>query len=215
MQGKRKAGWSRQETEYFAQCLLQAGQTGETLTHVFERVARQTGRSAGSVHNFYYAQRGADGCLRGARVERDSRVFTKEESLALLEAVMVARACGGSVRATAQRLSQGDPTQMMRLQNKYRALLRHHPEWVKEAGERLAEQGVEFCWPGGDSDSEKRSESPADKQLQETAQRLRQMQRRLRDDSRALGMMAQQAERQAKRGRQGGGIRRARTPSQT
>ena len=119
------------------------------------------------------------------------------------------------MRATAQRLSQGDPTQMMRLQNKYRALLRHHPEWVKEAGERLAERGVEFCWPGGESDSEKRSESPADKQLQETAQRLRQMQRRLRDDSRALGMMAQQAERQAKRGRQGGGIPRARTPSQT
>lgn len=212
MQGKRKAGWSRQETEYFTACLLQAGQTGESLTHVFERVARHTGRSAGSVHNFYYAQRGPEGCLRGARVERDSRVFTKEESLALLEAVMTARAAGGSVRATAQQMAQGDPALMMRLQNKYRALLRHHPEWVKEAGERLAARGVDFRWPG--TMAEEKEDAPADRQLEETAQRLRQLQRRLQDESRELGAIAQQAERQAKRGRPSGGIRREHNPSQ-
>lgn len=55
---------------------------------------------------------------------------------------------------------------------------------------------------------------PRDQQLEETAQRLRQLQRRLRDDSRELGIIAQQAERQAKRGRQGGGIRRERNRSQ-
>lgn len=212
MQGKRKAGWSRQETEYFIACLLQAGQTGESLTHVFERVARHTGRSAGSVHNFYYAQRGPEGCLRSARVERDSRVFTKAESLALLEAVMTARAAGGSVRATAQKMAQGDPALMMRLQNKYRALLRHHPEWVKEAGEGLTARGIDFRWPDATAQQEKCG--PCDQQLEETAQRLRQLQRRLRDDSRELGVIAQQAERQAKRGRQGGGIRRERNRSQ-
>ncbi len=213
MQGKRKAGWTRQETEYFTQCLLEAEQTGESLTRVFERVARQTGRSAGSVHNYYYAQRGPDGCLCGARVERDSRVFTKEESLALLEAVMVARASGTSVRATAQRLAKGDPTQMMRLQNKYRALLRHHPDWVQEAGKRLAVQGIQFCWPASIT-AEPPAEHPSDRQLQQAVQRLKQLQRQLRADSRELGMIARQAERQAKRGRPGGGTRRGRTPSQ-
>ena len=140
---------------------------------------------------------------KGKLSEADVKEAMREVRLALLEAVMTARAAGGSVRATAQQMAQGDPALMMRLQNKYRALLRHHPEWVKEAGERLAARGVDFRWPG--TMAEEKEDAPADRQLEETAQRLRQLQRRLQDESRELGAIAQQAERQAKRGRPGGG----------
>ena len=173
----RKSGWSQEELELFALYLDQARRQGTALSAVFEKVAAKTGRQPGSVHNFYYAQRGEDGLLEGARVERDSRVFTKAQCLELLQHMMKAKARDISVRAAAQQLAQGDPTVMMRLQNKYRSLLRHHPQWVAEAARALEKQGDDFCWPTMPSTHGKRQKLTQKEELLEAqTQRIRQQQ---------------------------------------
>jgi len=68
--------------------------------------------------------------------------FTQQEVDWLMEQVLVARAAGQSVRACLQKLSGGDHSLMLRYQNKYRAVIKSRPEYVREIVDKLNERGV-------------------------------------------------------------------------
>ena len=68
--------------------------------------------------------------------------FTQQEVDWLMEQVLVARSAGQSVRACLQKLSGGDHSLMLRYQNKYRAVIKSRPEYVREMVDKLNQKGV-------------------------------------------------------------------------
>lgn len=136
----RRAGWSDMENKLLWETADEAQQQGLPLKAVFEQIARQTGRRPNSIRNYYYAQvRQHDGDeARPARFVP----FTQQEVDWLMEQVLVARAAGQSVRSCLQKLSGGDHSLMLRYQNKYRAVIKSRPDYVRDMVEKLNEQGV-------------------------------------------------------------------------
>ena len=136
----RRSGWSEAENQLLWETADEAQQQGLPLKVVFERIAEQTGRRPNSIRNYYYAQVRE----RGDENQRPARFvpFTQQEVDWLMEQVLVARAAGQSVRSCLQKLSGGDHSLMLRYQNKYRAVIKSRPEYVRDMVERLNEQGV-------------------------------------------------------------------------
>ena len=136
----RRTGWSESENKLLWETADEAQQQGLPLKAVFEQIARQTGRRPNSIRNYYYAQ------VRQQEGEHAHTArfvpFTQEEVDWLMEQVLTARAEGQSVRACLQKLSGGDHSLMLRYQNKYRAVLKSRPDYVRELVDRLNARGV-------------------------------------------------------------------------
>ena len=125
----RRTGWSDDESRLLWETADEAQQQGLPLKAVFERIAEKTGRRPNSIRNYYYAQvqKREGGAQRPARFVP----FTQQEVDWLMEQVLTARAQGQSVRSCLQTLSGGDHSLMLRYQNKYRAVIKSRPEYVK------------------------------------------------------------------------------------
>lgn len=140
MKTGRRTGWSESENKLLWETADEAQQHGLPLKAVFEQIAQQTGRRPNSIRNYYYAQVRSreDGQPRAARFVP----FTQAEVDWLMEQVLVARAEGQSVRSCLQKLSGGDHSLMLRYQNKYRAIIKSRPEYVRELVDKLNSEGV-------------------------------------------------------------------------
>ena len=136
----RRSGWSDEESKLLWETADEAQQQGLPLKAVFERIAEKTGRRPNSIRNYYYAQvqKREGGAQRPARFVP----FTQQEVDWLMEQVLTARAQGQSVRSCLQALSGGDHSLMLRYQNKYRAVIKSRPEYVKKLVEALNARGV-------------------------------------------------------------------------
>ena len=136
----RRTGWSERENQLLWETADEAQQQGLPLKAVFEQIAQATGRRPNSIRNYYYAQvrNREDGHPHAARFVP----FTQEEVDWLMEQVLTARAAGQSVRSCLQKLSGGDHSLMLRYQNKYRAVIKSHPDYVRALVEKLNSEGV-------------------------------------------------------------------------
>ena len=136
----RRTGWSENENKLLWETADEAQQQGLPLKAVFEQIARQTGRRPNSIRNYYYAQvrTREDGHAPAARFVP----FTQGEVDWLMEQVLIARSEGQSVRSCLQKLSGGDHSLMLRYQNKYRAVIKSRPDYVRALVEKLNSEGV-------------------------------------------------------------------------
>ena len=141
----RRTGWSESENKLLWETADEAQQQGLPLKAVFEQIAQQTGRRPNSIRNYYYAQvrNREDGQAHAARFVP----FTQPEVDWLMEQVLIARAEGQSVRSCLQKLSGGDHSLMLRYQNKYRAVIKSRPEYVRALVDRLNSEGVNCDTP--------------------------------------------------------------------
>ena len=118
-----------------------AAESGAPLRGVFERMGKTLGRKPNSVRNYYYMQlraQAGDEMRRAAPFE----LFTEEEVHHLLREILTARGQGKSVRACVTELAGGDRARMLRYQNKYRSILRKHPEMIRAVCRELEEAGM-------------------------------------------------------------------------
>lgn len=136
----RRSGWSDHENTLLWETADEAQQQGLPLKTVFEQIAEQTGRRPNSIRNYYYAQvrQREDGQEHSARFVP----FTQSEVDWLMEQVLIARAAGQSVRSCLQKLSGGDHSLMLRYQNKYRAVIKSRPDYVRTLVDKLNHQGI-------------------------------------------------------------------------
>ncbi|HIS02930.1 MAG TPA: hypothetical protein IAA75_03365 [Candidatus Pullichristensenella avicola] len=136
----RRTGWSEFENNLLWETADEAQQQGLPLKAVFERIAEKTGRRPNSIRNYYYAQvqKREGGAERAARFVP----FTQQEVDWLMEQVLTARAQGQSVRSCLQALSKGDHSLMLRYQNKYRAVIKSRPDYVRKMVEALNARGI-------------------------------------------------------------------------
>lgn len=139
-------GWTADEDALLMSRAHEARCDGHSLRAVFETVARCTGRQPNSVRNYYYARIRSGG--EGSEAHGPAFVpFTGAESEALLREVLSAQARDESVRACTRRLGSGDERQMLRYQNKYRALIKNEPALVRLVIERLRQEGIAAADP--------------------------------------------------------------------
>lgn len=134
----KKNGWSSDEDECLKHALSEAADAGLPLRAAFEKTARSTGRKPGSVRNHYYSEiRPKD-----APGREPFATFTESEIRDLLHTVLSAQAKGQSVRKCTLQMSSGDKSAMLRYQNKYRSLLRTHPDLVQDVMQEMAENNI-------------------------------------------------------------------------
>lgn len=152
-----KNDWTVESTRELFDRAAAAREKGESLSVVFAETAKRTGRSINSVRNFYYGQSKTFELvpdiakqlgIRSCEVRRDAFVpFSDAEIKRLLEEVLTKRAQGYSVRAVINMLAAGDAKVALRLQNKYRSLLRSHRDTVESVMADLDRRGIDHIDP--------------------------------------------------------------------
>lgn len=135
-----RSGWQQEENELLFSAIREAAADGTPLRDVFERVGRQLNRKPNSIRNYYYARIREEPELAPGKTT--FRVFDQEELHQLLRDVLAARGRGESVRACVTRRAGGDRSMMLRYQNKYRSILKNHPEMLMEVARELRSEGI-------------------------------------------------------------------------
>ena len=138
-------GYTEDEARRLVDYIKDGRRSGKTLTKLFASYGAENGRARGSVRNYYYAlmkNRSGDErivkLLDGSslRVE-EIREFTEEETELALRSILQEKSKGLSVRRAICNLSGGDDKLMLRLQNKYRNVLKKEPEKLEKIAEGL------------------------------------------------------------------------------
>ncbi len=131
-------GYTEEEAKNLVEFIKEGKNKGKTLTYLFESYGMQRGRAKGSVRNYYYALMKNEKrderivkLLDGSSLSVEKiREFTEEETDAALKSILAEKSKGLSVRRAIFNLSGGDDKLMLRLQNKYRNMLKKDPNRI-------------------------------------------------------------------------------------
>ena len=138
-------GYTEDEAKRLVDYMKEGRSSGKTLTKLFASYGAENGRARGSVRNYYYAlmknRKGDERIVKlldgsSLRVE-EIREFTEEETERALKSILQEKSKGLSVRRAICNLSGGDDKLMLRLQNKYRNVLKKEPEKLEKIAEGL------------------------------------------------------------------------------
>ncbi len=138
-------GYTEEEAKNLVEYIKEGKQKGKTLTYLFETYGLQHGRAKGSVRNYYYAlmknERGDERIVKlldGSSLSVEKiKEFSPEETEGVLRSILAEKSKGMSVRRAIFNLSKGDDKLMLRLQNKYRNMLKKQPERIAELAEEM------------------------------------------------------------------------------
>ncbi len=144
-------GYTEEEATGLIEYIYTGKNAGKTLSYLFETYGREHSRAKGSVRNYYYAFLKKQDDQRVRRILEGKglaagaiRPFTEEETDELLGKILEGRKKGYSVRRSILEASGGDEKLMLRMQNKYRNLLKKQPERVEEAAKKAGVSGQMF-----------------------------------------------------------------------
>ena len=143
------SGWSPEETAQLWQEVRSCATSALPLRVAFDNMAAITGRKSSSIRNYYYAAVKSGEAPSDVPTGRAAPFtpFTPEETDDLLRRILMAQGQGISVRACVTALSNGDRSLALRLQNKYRALLKSHPDQVLRVLQALRDEGLPAADP--------------------------------------------------------------------
>ncbi len=138
-------GYTEEEAKSLVEYIWSGKQAGKTLTYLFETYGAEHGRAKGSVRNYYYAlmkNRKKDErvvkLLDGKQLAvEEIREFTEEETDKALRSILAEKSKGVSVRRAICNIAKGDDKLMLRLQNKYRNILKKQPERIEAIASEL------------------------------------------------------------------------------
>ena len=132
--------------------LKTAGENGEPLSNVFMHVSEQSGLKFTTVRNYYYRYMREDAGLEhlspgfhGAS-QRDN-AFSSKEIKELMVYILTSLYEGKSVRRCAFDLAKGDKNELLRYQNKYRAMIVRYSEYVLDLMRELWDANINFYNP--------------------------------------------------------------------
>ncbi len=197
-------GYTEEEAKNLVEYIKDGKRKGKTLTYLFETYGIRHGRAKGSVRNYYYAlmknERKDERIVKlldGSHlsVERIQE-FTPEETDRVLRSILTEKSKGMSVRRAIFNLSKGNDKLMLRLQNKYRNMLKKQPERIARlAAEMGLQEEAERIFTGGKTPTEgrvdrdflrRRLESEINALYDRLAQGLKAENERLREENAVL-----------------------------
>ena len=138
-------GYTEEEAKSLVEYIWEGKQAGKALTCLFATYGAAHGRAKGSVRNYYNAlmkNRKKDErvvkLLDGKQLSVEQiREFTEEETDSVLRSILKEKSKGVSVRRAICNLAKGDDKLMLRLQNKYRNILKKQPERIEAIAAEL------------------------------------------------------------------------------
>nr|MBR6778166.1 hypothetical protein [Clostridia bacterium] len=138
-------GYTEEEARNLVEYIKEGKRKGKTLTYLFETYGLEHGRARGSVRNYYYALMKNEKSderivklLDGSELAVEKiKEFSPEETDEVLRSILKEKSKGISVRKAIFNLSGGDDKLMLRLQNKYRNMLKKQPEKIAEVAKEL------------------------------------------------------------------------------
>ncbi len=133
-------GYTEEEAKTLVDYIKEGKSKGKTLTYLFESYGLERGRAKGSVRNYYYALMKNEKkderivkLLDGSQLTVEKiKEFTEEETTETLKSILLEKSKGFSVRRAIYNLANGDDKLMLRLQNKYRNMLKKSPERIEK-----------------------------------------------------------------------------------
>jgi hypothetical protein len=131
-------GYTEEEAKNLVEFIKDGKRRGKTLSYLFASYGVQRGRAKGSVRNYYYALMKNEKSderivklLDGSQLSVEKiREFTEEETDATIRSILAEKSKGMSVRRAIFQLSAGDDKLTLRLQNKYRNVLKKQPDRI-------------------------------------------------------------------------------------
>lgn len=158
-EGKQRIRQSRETRKEILVPMMQeelkkARQNNEPLAKTFDRVADRSGLKVNTVKNYYYRylkefKELADN-RPGYRVVRTTRAgnpFSPEEIRSMMIFMLKNQYSGKSVRKCAMELGKDDKSQMLRFQNKYRAVISRYKEYVFDLMKDMWDKDESFYNP--------------------------------------------------------------------
>ena len=141
-------GYTEEEAKSLIEYIKEGKNKGKTLTYLFESYGLQRGRAKGSVRNYYYALMKNEKkderivkLLDGSTLSVEKiKEFTDEETDETIRSILAEKSKGVSVRRAIYNLAAGNDKLMLRLQNKYRNMLKKSPRKIAQIA---AEMGLE------------------------------------------------------------------------
>ena len=138
-------GYTEEEAKRLVEYVKRGKEEGKTLTWLFASYGEQNGRARGSVRNYYYALMKNEKkderivkLLDGSKLRVEKiREFTESETTEALRSILQEKSKGVSVRRAICNLAKGDDKLTLRLQNKYRNVLKKQPERLKAIASTL------------------------------------------------------------------------------
>ena len=118
--------------------LIEKARDTDNRSAVFKEFAKLTGKRPNSIRNFYYSYLNNH---PEAGTKKDFARFRKDDTMELLRNVVLNSSQGIAVRATCLAMAGGDRTKHLRLQNKYRSVLRKEPHLIHQIVLQLESQG--------------------------------------------------------------------------
>lgn len=145
-------GYTEEEAKTLVDFINEGKQKGKTLTYLFESYGLSRGRAKGSVRNYYYAliknekrDERVVKLLDGTQLSVEKiREFTEEETDEALRSILAEKSKGMSVRRAIFNIAKGDDKLMLRLQNKYRNVLKKQPQRIADIAKEL---GMDVEYP--------------------------------------------------------------------
>jgi hypothetical protein len=138
-------GYTEDEAKELVEYIKAGKQKGKTLSYLFASYGLQRGRAKGSVRNYYYALMKNEKqderivkLLDGSQLKVEKiREFSEEETDQAIRSILAEKSKGLSVRRAIFNLSAGDDKLTLRLQNKYRNVLKKEPARIARLAEEL------------------------------------------------------------------------------
>ena len=136
-------GYTKEEAQALIDYVSEGKKAGKSLSFLFEGFGKEHGRAKGSERNYYYAllkdkDERVVKLLDGRELSVEKiHSFTPEETDEVLKSILREKAKGMSVRKAILTLTAGDEKRTLRMQNKYRNLLKKQPEYVERTAREL------------------------------------------------------------------------------
>lgn len=138
--GNNNGMWSEEEIKALFKFVEIKKNDGVPLINIFKQFAQKVGRMQNSVRNYYYKEvtnllKNKERSERlGINIQKhkvlEVKSFSRKDEEELKNKVEELRSQGNSVRKSCLILANGDATKMIRIQNKYRALIKEESKKV-------------------------------------------------------------------------------------
>ncbi|MBO4962169.1 MAG: hypothetical protein J6C97_00170 [Clostridia bacterium] len=139
-------GFSLTEKKKLVEMAKDSKIKGYSLTRVFNDFAKNTNRASGSVRNYYYELIKEQEEVASGLYANKILPFTKCQTAKLISDILIMAGGGKSVRKCIKELAQSEK-EALRMQNKYRNVIKHEKEFVKQIMLGLDKKGVTYLDP--------------------------------------------------------------------
>lgn len=148
---KQFSQWKDEEVKRLFEFIENGKSHGKSLSQLFNDYAKDNNRKPNSVRNYYYAEllyieKNPEKAQRlninlSLHQKCEQKAFDETETLFVVEEILRLKSLGFSVRKACLKLSNGNLSEMVRLQNKYRTILIKEPEMILKCKEKLRQKG--------------------------------------------------------------------------